>query len=89
MHVIFHMDNNQVCLPPKLTSFRLQLGSANNVDHFHSFISMTDDKQHIWVLSDDRAGNRSQVRGVAACLGLPVKIKELAYGPLAVVPNVS
>ena len=89
------MHNNQVCPPPKLTSFCLHLFSANNIDvsannidHFHSLISMTDEKQHIWVLADDRAGNRSQVRGVATCLGLPVKIKELAYGPLAVVPNV-
>ena len=49
---------------------------------------MTDDRPCIWALADDRAGNRSQVLGVAACLGLPVEVKGLAYGPLAGLPNV-
>ncbi len=49
---------------------------------------MTNDGRRIWVLADDRAGNRSQVLGVAACLGLPIEVKNLTYGPLAKLPNV-
>ena len=41
----------------------------------------------IWVLADDRAGNRSQCLGVAGELGLAYEIKELDYGPLAALPN--
>jgi len=47
-----------------------------------------DDSADIWVLVDDRAGNRSQALGVAEALGLPFQVKELAYGGLAAVPNV-
>lgn len=44
----------------------------------------------VWVLLDTLAGHRAQARGVAAALGLrPDEIaeKELAYGPLARLPN--
>jgi len=43
--------------------------------------------QAIWALVDDRAGNRSQVVGVAEAVGRPYELKELAYGPLARLPN--
>ena len=42
----------------------------------------------VWVLADDRAGNRSQCLGVADALGLPYEVKELGYGPMAALPNV-
>lgn len=41
----------------------------------------------VWVLADDRAGNRSQALGVADALGRPYEVKDLAYGPLARLPN--
>lgn len=42
----------------------------------------------IWVLADDRPGNRSQCLGVAKVLGLPHVVKDIAYGPLVRLPNV-
>lgn len=42
----------------------------------------------IWVLLDDRTGNRSQALGVASALGLPFTEIELQYGPAAKLPNV-
>jgi len=42
----------------------------------------------IWALVDDRAGNRSQVMGVAEAFGYPYELKELTYGPFARLPNV-
>ena len=50
--------------------------------------TMSDGSHRIWVLADNRAGNRSQVLGVAACLGLPVEVKDLTFGPLAELPNI-
>jgi len=41
----------------------------------------------IWALVDDRAGNRSQVVGVAEAVGHTYELKELGYGPLARLPN--
>ncbi|MEK9671412.1 MAG: mitochondrial fission ELM1 family protein [Rhodospirillaceae bacterium] len=41
----------------------------------------------IWVLADDRPGNRSQCLGVARVLGLPHEIKDIAYGSLVGLPN--
>ena len=41
----------------------------------------------IWVLADDRAGNRSQCLGVADALGLDTEIKEITYSSLAALPN--
>lgn len=41
----------------------------------------------IWVLADDRAGNRAQVFGVAEKLGLPFDIKEIRYSTLGSLPN--
>ena len=41
----------------------------------------------IWVLVDDRPGNRSQCLGVAKVLGLPYERKDIAYGPLVRLPN--
>lgn len=45
------------------------------------------DAERIWVLVDDRAGNRSQALGVADRLGRPYTVKEIAYGALAKLPN--
>ena len=41
----------------------------------------------IWVLTDGRAGNRSQCLGVAYQLGLAYQVTELDYGPLAALPT--
>jgi len=41
----------------------------------------------IWALVDDRAGNRSQVVGVAEAFGFPYELKEITYGPFARLPN--
>ena len=49
---------------------------------------MRVDKDQIWILLDDRAGNRSQVIGVAKCLHRPVENKNLIYNPLAKLPNI-
>lgn len=45
------------------------------------------DKARVWLLIDDRAGNRSQVLGVARALGLPFEIKDLKYTVAAELPN--
>jgi uncharacterized protein len=42
----------------------------------------------IWVLADDRAGNRAQCLGGADKLGLPYETKEIRYTALARLPNV-
>lgn len=44
-------------------------------------------KPIIWALLDDRAGNRSQVLGVAETLGLRFQNQELDYTPAAALPN--
>lgn len=41
----------------------------------------------IWVLADDRAGNRAQCLGVADRLGFAYDIKEIRYTALARLPN--
>lgn len=41
----------------------------------------------VWVLADDRAGNRGQCLGVAEALGLEHQVKEIAYSPWASLPN--
>ena len=41
----------------------------------------------VWLLMDDRAGNRSQVLGVGRALGWPFQIKELEYTAAAALPN--
>lgn len=49
-----------------------------------------NDAQHrplVWVLADDRPGNRSQCLGVARLLGLPFERKDIAYGPLVRLHN--
>ncbi len=41
----------------------------------------------VWVLADDRAGNRGQCLGVAEALGFPPTIKEIRYGLWGGWPN--
>lgn len=41
----------------------------------------------VWLLIDDRAGNKSQVLGVARALGLPFEIKNIEYTAAAALPN--
>lgn len=41
----------------------------------------------VWVLADDRAGNRAQCLGVADRLGYPYITKEIRYGAWAKLPN--
>lgn len=48
---------------------------------------MAGKEQVIWVLADDRAGNRAQALGVADALELPYVIKELTYGIMVHLPN--
>lgn len=48
----------------------------------------TNKTPEIWVLADDRAGNRSQCLGVADALGIDYQVKEIAYGPWSALPNV-
>lgn len=50
-------------------------------------MAFTGDHARVWLLVDDRAGNRSQVLGVARALGLPFEIKEIAYTAAAALPN--
>lgn len=49
---------------------------------------MTSDTMNdIWVLADDRAGNRSQAFGVATRLQVPFRTIDIAYGPWVCLPN--
>ncbi len=41
----------------------------------------------IWLLMDDRAGNRSQCLGVAEALGFPYEIRDIEYNALGRLPN--
>ena len=41
----------------------------------------------VWVLADDRPGNRSQGFGVAEVLGFPFVAKEIAYSRFGAYPN--
>lgn len=41
----------------------------------------------VWLLIDDRAGNKSQVLGVGRALGLPFEIKDIEYTAAAALPN--
>lgn len=41
----------------------------------------------VWLLMDDRAGNRSQCRGVADALGLRFQIQDLKYTAKGALPN--
>lgn len=43
---------------------------------------------NVWVLVDDRAGNRAQALGVGEKLRLPFDIKEIRYGALGGLPNI-
>lgn len=45
------------------------------------------DQYPVWVLLDDRAGNRSQALGVAGAVNVPFTEKILEYGPAASLPN--
>ena len=50
-------------------------------------MAFSGDHARVWLLVDDRAGNRSQVLGVARALGLPFEIKEISYTAAAALPN--
>ncbi len=50
--------------------------------------NLTTSEADVWVLLDDRAGNRAQSLGVAENLNIPFKIIEIKYGPLIKLPNV-
>ncbi len=41
----------------------------------------------VWLLMDDRAGNRSQCRGVAEALGLRFQLQDLEYNAKGALPN--
>jgi len=45
------------------------------------------DGARVWLLIDDRAGNKSQVLGVARALELPFEIKNIDYTAAAALPN--
>jgi len=50
-------------------------------------MTLQGDQVSAWLLIDDRAGNRSQVLGVARALGLPFEIKNIEYTAAAALPN--
>jgi len=50
-------------------------------------MTLNPDTARVWLLIDDRAGNRSQVLGVARALGLKFMIKEIRYTIAAELPN--
>ncbi|PCI36591.1 MAG: nucleoside-diphosphate sugar epimerase [Rhodospirillaceae bacterium] len=43
---------------------------------------------NVWLLIDDRAGNKAQVMGVAQALGCAYTVKSITYNTLARLPNV-
>ncbi len=49
--------------------------------------NLTTSEADVWVLLDDRAGNRAQALGVAENLDVPFKTIEIRYGPLIKLPN--
>lgn len=50
-------------------------------------MALQADTARVWLLIDDRAGNKSQVLGVARALGLPFQIKTIDYTAAAALPN--
>ena len=50
-------------------------------------MALQGEAARVWLLIDDRAGNKSQVLGVARALGLPFEIKTIAYTAAAALPN--
>ncbi len=42
---------------------------------------------NVWILADDRPGNRGQCLGVAEVLGFPFVVKEIRYGLFGALPN--
>ena len=50
-------------------------------------IPKTASQPVIWLLLDDRAGNRSQCLGVGDALNLPYQVKELSYSWRGALPN--
>lgn len=50
-------------------------------------MTLNPDTARVWLLIDDRAGNRSQVLGVARALGLKFIIKDISYTIAAELPN--
>lgn len=50
-------------------------------------MALDPEKLRVWLLIDDRAGNKSQVLGVARALGLKFQIKDLKYTIAAELPN--
>lgn len=48
---------------------------------------MPSNDNRVWVLLDDRAGNRAQAEGVAKHLRVPFRAVEVRYGPLGALPN--
>lgn len=49
---------------------------------------MAEKQKNVWVLADDRAGNRAQCLGVAEALGVPFTVKEIGYRAMAGLPNI-
>lgn len=50
-------------------------------------MTLQADQTRVWLLIDDRAGNKSQVLGVARALGLKFEIKDIRYTIAAELPN--
>ncbi len=50
--------------------------------------NLTTPESDIWVLLDNRAGNRAQALGVAERMNVPYKPVELIYGPFISLPNI-
>jgi len=50
-------------------------------------MALQADTARVWLLIDDRAGNKSQVLGVARALGWSFQIKTIDYTAAAALPN--
>lgn len=50
-------------------------------------MAINPETARVWLLIDDRAGNKSQVLGVARALGLKFQIKDIKYTIAAELPN--
>ena len=50
-------------------------------------MTLNPETARVWLLIDDRAGNKSQVLGVARALGLKFEIKDIRYTIAAELPN--
>jgi mitochondrial fission protein ELM1 len=66
-----------------ISPFNERIGAKKRAE----WMIMQADQARVWLLIDDRAGNKSQVLGVARALGLKFEIKDIRYTIAAELPN--